>query len=100
MLAAGDVDGAVLGPEVLLLRFFGGAQGDRLLVLNLRCDVDLLPAPEPLLAPPAGCEWTLIWSSESVRYGGQGTAPIHPDREWHVPGETAVLLRSRERTTV
>jgi maltooligosyltrehalose trehalohydrolase len=99
VLAAGDVDGAVLGPEVLLLRYFGGDQGDRLLILNLGCDVDLMPAPEPLLAPPPDGEWTLRWSSESVRYGGQGTAPIHPDREWHVPGETAVLLQSRARTT-
>lgn len=100
VVAAGDVDGAVLGPEVLLLRYFGGEHGDRLLILNLGCDLDLVPAPEPLLAPPLDCEWTLQWSSESVRYGGQGTAPIHPEREWHLPGETAVLLHSRERSSV
>jgi maltooligosyltrehalose trehalohydrolase len=99
VLAAGVVDGAVLGPEVLMLRYFGGDDGDRLLILNLGCDLDLLPIPEPLMAPPPGCEWVLRWSSESVRYGGQGTAPIHPDREWHVPGETAVVLTSRERTS-
>jgi maltooligosyltrehalose trehalohydrolase len=98
VLAAGVVDGAVLGHEVLMLRYFGGDDGDRLLILNLGCDLDLLPIPEPLMAPPPGCEWVLRWSSESVRYGGQGTAPIHPDREWHVPGETAVVLASRERT--
>ena len=96
MIAEGHVDGAVLGPEILLLRYFGGDRGDRLLLLNLGCDTDVMPAPEPLLAPCAGSEWSLLWSSESVRYGGQGTAPIHPEREWHLPGETAVVLASRQ----
>src|SRR5439155_5836891 len=45
------LDGAVLGPEALALRFFG--DGDRLLVVNLGRDLGLTPAPEPLLAPPA-----------------------------------------------
>jgi maltooligosyltrehalose trehalohydrolase len=97
VIANGKVDGAVLGPELLLLRYFGGERGDRLLLVNLGCDTDVLPAPEPLLAPPAGSAWSLLWSSESVRYGGQGTAPIHPEREWHLPGETAVVLESREQ---
>ena len=97
VIAKGKVDGAVLGPELLLLRYFGGERGDRLLLVNLGCDTDVLPAPEPLLAPPSGSAWSLLWSSESVRYGGQGTAPIHPEREWHLPGETAVVLESREQ---
>jgi hypothetical protein len=29
-----------------------------------------------------------------VRYGGQGTAPLHPETEWHMAGEAAVLLGS------
>ena len=91
---ASRVDGAVLGPEIFLIRYFGGVRGDRLLIVNLGCDTDLLPAPEPLLAPPAGSTWQLLWSSESVRYGGQGTAPICPEAEWHLPGEAAVLLTS------
>ena len=97
VIADGHVDGAVLGPEILLLRYFGRGRGDRLLLLNLGCDTDVMPAPEPLLAPPAGAAWSLLWSSESVRYGGQGTAPIHPEREWHLPGETAVVLESRQQ---
>ena len=54
------VDGAVLGPEAFVLRFFGerGTErdggADRLLVVNLGVDLALDPAPEPLLAPPAG----------------------------------------------
>ena len=90
------VDGAVLGPEIFLIRFFGGSAGDRLLIVNLGCDTDLLPAPEPLLAPPHGAAWQLVWSSEAVRYGGQGTAPICPEAEWHLPGEAAVLLASHQ----
>jgi maltooligosyltrehalose trehalohydrolase len=92
------VDGAVLASEALLLRLFGGAAGDRLLLLNLGCDLDLTPAPEPLLAPPADAKWEVLWSSEAPRYGGQGTAPVKPQRQWHLPGECAVLLSaSRER---
>ncbi|HJR61945.1 MAG TPA: malto-oligosyltrehalose trehalohydrolase [Vicinamibacterales bacterium] len=86
------IDGAVLAAEAFVLRFFGGGAGDRLLLVNLGCDLDLTPAPEPLLAPPAGAGWQVIWSSEAVRYGGQGTAPLNPDRQWHLPGECAVLL--------
>ncbi|MBA2305670.1 MAG: malto-oligosyltrehalose trehalohydrolase [Acidobacteria bacterium] len=90
----GRIDGAVLAPGALVLRLFGGARGDRLLIINLGCDLDLTPAPEPLLAPGADDNWQVLWSSESVRYGGQGTAPVNPDREWHLQGEAAVLLAS------
>src|SRR5947199_4126206 len=64
------VDGAVLGPVAFVLRFFGVDGDDRLLVVNLGLDLDLNPAPEPLLAPPEGMVWTTLWSSEDFRYGG------------------------------
>jgi maltooligosyltrehalose trehalohydrolase len=91
------VDGAVIAPEALVIRFFSDA-GDCLLLVNLGCDLDLSPAPEPLLAPPADRQWSPLWSSEAVRYGGQGTPPLHPDSEWHIPGEAAVLFNSVPRT--
>ena len=72
--------------------------GDRLLLVNLGCDLDLVPCPEPLLAPPAEAGWRLLWSSESVRYGGQGTPPIHAEGQWRLAGETAVLLTSERGT--
>src|SRR4029450_9547982 len=50
----GGMDGAVLGPESFVLRFFGTHSDDRLLVVNLGSDLHLAPAPEPLLAPPEG----------------------------------------------
>jgi maltooligosyltrehalose trehalohydrolase len=85
------VDGAVLSPHALALRIFGEKE-DRLLCVNLGTDLDLRPMPEPLLAPPAGGQWTLMWSSESPRYGGQGTPPLDLEKGWHLPGEAAILL--------
>jgi maltooligosyltrehalose trehalohydrolase len=87
-------DGAILAPEAFVLRYQGGAAGDRLLIVNLGCDLDLSPVPEPLLSPPAGCRWAVQWSSEAPRYGGAGTAPVRPHSYLHVPGESAILLRS------
>ena len=87
-------EGAVLDAGAFILRYQGGVDGDRLLVVNLGCDLDLLPLPEPLLAPPAGCRWVVQWSSASVRYGGQGTPPLRPHSQLHLPGESALLLRS------
>ena len=98
---AGGLDGAVLTPEAFVLRYFSqGSQGDdRLLVVNLGRDLSLVPAPEPLLAPPEGACWEVVWSSEDPRYGGCG-APPPEDREggWRLPGQAAVVLRPKERT--
>ena len=93
---AARVDGAVLATEALVLRFFGADAGDRLLLMNLGSDVDLSPVPEPLLAPPAGCTWTLLWSSELPRYGGQGTPAIRFDDVIHLPGYCAVVFTASE----
>ena len=82
----GGLDGAVLGPEALVLRFFGTAGDDRLLVVNLGRDLSLRPAPEPLLAPPKGMAWGIRWSSEDPRYDGGGTAPLEGEDGWQHPG--------------
>ena len=72
------MDGAVLSNLSFVFRFFAPEQlgdessGDRILVVNLGADVELSPAPEPLLAPPAGTAWTLMWSSDDPCYGGEG----------------------------
>lgn len=88
------VDGAVLGEEALLLRFFGPAGADRLLLVILGRELRLEPAPEPLLAPPEGREWRPLWSSEDPRYGGRGAAPPEADGAWRIPGHAALLLRA------
>ena len=85
-------EGAVLGPQAFLLRYLDADRGDRLIVVNLGCDLDFTPAREPLIAPPWGCRWRLAWSSESPRYGGQGTPDLQTDGAWTIPGGCALLF--------
>jgi maltooligosyltrehalose trehalohydrolase len=94
---AAAIDGAVLSAESFLLRFLSEQNDDRLLIVNFGRRHRLVPAPEPLLAPPPGCEWELLWSSESARYDGPGTVDIATDEEWILPAEAAFVLRPRLR---
>jgi maltooligosyltrehalose trehalohydrolase len=91
------VDGAVLAEEAFVLRYFGEPDlsehgASRLLLVNLGADLHLDPAPEPLLAPPEGAGWELLWSSEDPRYGGSGTPPVYGEENWRIPAQAAVLL--------
>src|SRR5262249_53056618 len=70
------LDGAVLGESAFVMRLFAADGLDRLLLVNLGRDLHLPQAPEPLLAPPSGHRWQMLWSSEDVRYGGCGTPPL------------------------
>lgn len=98
VLAAGvEVDGAVIGERAFVLRFFGArAGGDRLLVLNLGREERLDPVNDPLLVAPEGSDWTLAWSSEHPRYGGEGTPRPRPG-SWALPGNSALLLQPLPR---
>ena len=88
-----EVDGAVLSDAAFLIRFFGEAGDDRLLIVNLGRDLRFSPAPEPLLAPPTGKRWTVLWSSERPEYGGTGAPePESEDGQWQLAGEAAILL--------
>ena len=82
-----------------MLRFFGNPPGgldDRLLIVSFGIDLRLQPAPEPLLAPPEDCHWETQWSSDDPKYGGYGTPPLDTARDnWHIPGQSAVLLRPK-----
>jgi maltooligosyltrehalose trehalohydrolase len=103
----GDVDGAVLGAEAFVLRYFGEGGDDRLLVVNLGTDLHLNVAPEPLLAPPLGKVWETQWSSEHPSYGGMGNAPLEtrgeawrlPGENWRLTGRCAVVLRPGDAPT-
>ncbi|MBX9623379.1 MAG: malto-oligosyltrehalose trehalohydrolase [Gemmataceae bacterium] len=88
------VDGAVLGPRAFVLRYFVDRAGtaDRLLLVNFGGDLYLDQAPEPLLAPPAGRGWGLLWSSEDRAYGGNGTPPPEARDGWRIMGEAAVVM--------
>jgi len=88
-----SVDGAVLGAEAFVLRFFGTRPGDdRLLLVNLGRDLPLAAMPEPLLAPPAGADWRVLWSSEDFTYGGGGVVPLPDAGCWTLPGHAALAL--------
>lgn len=89
-------DGAVLAHEAFVIRFFAEESDDILLVVNLGPDLVLDPAPEPLLAPPEGKSWQILWSSEDPRYGGSGTPPLDTPGNWHIPGHAAVALYPQE----
>lgn len=86
------VDGAVLGAEAFVLRFFADDGQDLLLIVNLGPDLDLNPAPEPLLAPPDGMRWQTSWSSENPEYGGSGTPSLETSENWRIPAHAAVVL--------
>ena len=95
-----SIDATALTDTCLLLRWFGGGERERLLVVNFGADLSYTPAPEPLLAPPEACAWKLAFCSEDPRYGGCGT----PDSGWNagvfrIPARAALLLSAvREGT--
>jgi len=88
-----QLDGAVLGSDALVLRFFGDEDtADRLLVVNLGLDLEYVPAPEPLLAPISDGWWRLQWSSDDPRYGGPGIIKPCGPNGWHIPGASATFF--------
>jgi maltooligosyltrehalose trehalohydrolase len=87
------VDGARLGPAAFVLRYFTGDGNDRLVLVNFGRDLHREPAPQPLLAPPDGMRWHIIWSTEDPRYGACGTPePDSDESGWRIPGEAALVL--------
>jgi maltooligosyltrehalose trehalohydrolase len=98
VIAAQDrdaIDGAVLGQHAFALRWFDESHGDRLLLVNLGAELDLIPVPEPLLAPSPASDWECAWSSEEPCYGGLGRHPPYTEHRWHLAAESAVLFRAR-----
>jgi maltooligosyltrehalose trehalohydrolase len=90
----GALDGAVLSPSALVLRFFApDGRDDRLLVVNLGGDFQRQSIAEPLVAPPHGAQWVVRWCSEDPLYGGAGISEILPaGGGWHIAAESAAVL--------
>jgi maltooligosyltrehalose trehalohydrolase len=88
---APELDGAVLSDRAFALRFAAG-DAERLLLVNLGPTFVGVSVPEPLLAPPAGTGWKLVWSSEHPRYGGHGTPPPFTRVRLAIPAHAAILL--------
>jgi maltooligosyltrehalose trehalohydrolase len=89
---AARLHGASLGSAAFLLRFFGQESRTRLLVINFGGELYLESIAQPLVAPPEGMRWGILWSSEDPRYGGSGTPELDTCQGWHIPGEAAVAL--------
>jgi maltooligosyltrehalose trehalohydrolase len=53
----------------------------------------LHPVSEPLLAPPLRHRWEILWTSESPRYGGAGTAVTATEEQWSLSAESAAAMR-------
>jgi maltooligosyltrehalose trehalohydrolase len=86
------IDGAVLGDRTFVVRYFAPDGADRILIMNLDMDLHFLSIPEPLLAPPPGCRWQVLFSSEHPKYGGSGIYLPESDLGWNIPGESATVL--------
>jgi len=83
--------GSVLAERAFALRFFC-AEGDRLLIVNLGIDRELVPVAEPLLAPPEGHTWQLAWCSEAFEYGGQGAGVPWQEGRFVLPARATLLF--------
>src|SRR5262249_31780929 len=87
------IEGSIIGAEAFLLRWFGEESDDRLGLFNLGVDHEVYPVADPMLAPPTGRKWTLLFSSDEPCYGGVGTAPCG-SKCWRAPGHAAIVLHA------
>jgi maltooligosyltrehalose trehalohydrolase len=94
----GSVEGAVLSDDCFILRLFSSDPGeddlDRLLVVNFGPYLEMIHIPEPLLAPSRNKQWTLLWNSEQLEYGGTSAISPITSNGWHIAEETTFLLAS------
>ncbi len=89
----GLLDGSVLDRKAFLLRFFSGEpKSERLLLVNLGEDLSVMSLAEPLFSAPTGHQWTVLWSSEDIIYGGSGKRPIDFQKRWTLGADTTLLL--------
>jgi len=93
--SSGGIDGAVLAPASFVIRYFSERNDDRLLIVNFGERHVLHPSSEPLLAPPPGCRWETIWTSDSQRYGGTDSTAVSAPGQWVLATESTVVLGPR-----
>jgi maltooligosyltrehalose trehalohydrolase len=94
----GEIDGAVIGPHALILRYFAEDGADeRLVAANLGPDLPIRSIADPLAAPPAGFEWWLIWSTEDPRYGVEGQREIGTRERWTLSADTVLVFAPRPK---
>jgi hypothetical protein len=44
-----------------------------------------------------GADWRVRWSSEDPRYGGFGAPHVEGDESWHLPGQSAIVVRPERK---
>jgi maltooligosyltrehalose trehalohydrolase len=94
----GEIDGAVIGPHALILRYFAdNAADERLVAANLGADLPIRSIADPLAAPPAGFEWWPIWSTGDPRYGGEGQRDIDTRQRWTLSADTVLVFAPRPK---
>jgi maltooligosyltrehalose trehalohydrolase len=91
------VDGTVYNSDAFSLRYFGQEGMDRLLLFNFGMDFTLDPCNDPLLAAPDDFQWTLLWSSEWRKYGGEGSFPVNFNKLCALPGRSALVFKLRSK---
>lgn len=97
------IDGATLSEHSFVLRWFDADHGDRLLIVNLAGEASFGSIAEPLLAPPRGSGWQVLWNSEAPQYGGLGWfEPVadHGRGAWRLQAQCAVLLVAAPRIVI
>ncbi len=92
-VAEGRVEGSCLSSTAFLLRrLMADPDDDRLLLINLGSDIERDSVADPLLAPPQGRQWKVIWSSEAFAYGGGGIRPLDLSGRWALSSDAAIVL--------
>jgi maltooligosyltrehalose trehalohydrolase len=88
--------GATAGVRTLILRTIVDSVADeRLVVVNLAPDLNLAALPLPVVAPPAGHQWSAFWCSEDLRYGGSGIAGGAPPAQVMATGHATTVYAPR-----
>jgi maltooligosyltrehalose trehalohydrolase len=90
-----DIDDAVLNDNAFVIRFLKKENG-RLLIVNFGKAIFCSPASQPLFAPYKDYHWDVVFSTESLEYGGDGFPEIESVDGWYIPPECTLVLELKK----
>jgi maltooligosyltrehalose trehalohydrolase len=90
-----DIQTSAPSPSILIVRY-RAAGDERLLLLNLG-ERTTFRMNDPLLAAPRGLQWTRLWCSDHVDYGGRGIVDAFVPGLWDLQAHCAWLLSLTRR---
>jgi maltooligosyltrehalose trehalohydrolase len=76
---------------IVILRYTAGNE-ERMVIVNMARRVRLR-MNDPLLAPPPGQRWAMIWCSERAVYGGTGCGDPFAEAPWTLQAHSTWLLQ-------